>query len=263
VAGLHVREAGAGPPIVFLHGWTCHGGFFADQMAALADSFLVLAPDLPGHGASAAPARQLSIEGAAEAVGELLRDRDLRGVTLIGWSMGAHVAFSLLVGDTEGRVARLVVVDMSPKVLNDAAWRLGIRSGLDAARSARAVAAMRRDWRGYAPHIAANMFAEGAAPGPWQAYAEAEIAKNDGAVMALLWESLAAQDFRDFLPRLAVPTAIAYGGKSRIYAEDVARYQAAVIPDARLVPFARSGHSPFLEEGPAFTEMVRALCRCP
>ncbi len=186
--------------------------------------------------------------------------KNSRGVTLVGWSMGAHVAYSLLQGSEADRISQLVVVDMTPKVLNDADWHLGVRSGIDAARSARAVAAMRADWPRYAPHVVENMFAPGGG-GSWRGYACAEIAKNDGALMASAWESLTAQDFRAFLPAIAVPTLIAYGGKSRIYAEDVARYQAAAIPGARIVRFDASGHSPHLEEAERFTEMLRDFCR--
>jgi pimeloyl-[acyl-carrier protein] methyl ester esterase len=151
---------------------------------------------------------------------------------------------------------------MTPKVLNGPGWQLGISSGIDAARSARAVAAMRADWPRYVPHILENMFAPGSG-GTWREYACAEIAKNDGAVMAAVWESLATQDFRAFLPAIGVPTLIAHGAQSRIYREDVARYQAAAIPGARLVRFAASGHSPHLEEPERFTEMVRSFCRHP
>lgn len=256
---LHLREAGDGPPVVFLHGWSCHSGFFAEQMAALSDRFRSIAPDLPGHGGSEANEAALSIEGAARLVSDMLDARDLTQVTLVGWSMGAHVAYALLKQDRQARVGRLVVVDMTPKVLNDAAWRLGLRSRLDAERSARLTDAMRRDWASQVPHIAENMFAEGAPNRALRAYSEGEIARNDGSVMAAMWESLIAQDFRPLLPALRIPTVIAYGALSRIYSEEVARYQADAIPGARLVRFYRSGHSPHLEEAAAFSRMMREL----
>ena len=37
-------------PLVLLHGWSCHGGFFRPQMEALGRMTRVIAPDLPGHG---------------------------------------------------------------------------------------------------------------------------------------------------------------------------------------------------------------------
>lgn len=246
---------------MFLHGWSCHGGFFAGQMAALADAFHVLAPDMPGHGLSPGNA-EISVAAGAGAVLELLESRDLSGVTLVGWSMGAHVAYDVLRQGGAERVDRLVVVDMTPKVLNCSDWRLGVSSGIDAARSARALAAMRSDWPRYVPHVVENMFASGGG-GDWRGFACAEIAKNDGAVMAAAWESLAAQDFRSFLPAIAMPTVIAHGARSRIYSPDVARYQAAAIPDARVVRFEMSGHSPHLEEAERFTEMLRDFCRHP
>lgn len=233
-------------------------------MAALADSYHVLAPDLPGHGRSAAAPGELSIEAAADAVLELLESRSLGEAMLVGWSMGAHVAYAMLERGGASCVAGLAVVDMAPKVLNDQAWSLGIRSGLDEGRSERAVRAMQADWPSYAPHIAENMFADGSpAPEAARSLAFAEIAAADPAAMVAMWRSLCTQDFRPVLPQITVPVTIAYGALSRLYCEEAARYQAERIPESRLVRFARSGHSPHLEEPEAFTQLVRSLCPNP
>ena len=44
---------GAGPPLVLLHGWGLHAGFFSPLLPALARRYRVHAVDLPGHGRSA------------------------------------------------------------------------------------------------------------------------------------------------------------------------------------------------------------------
>jgi pimeloyl-[acyl-carrier protein] methyl ester esterase len=264
VTALNLREAGSGPPVMFLHGWSCHGGFFADQMAALADRHHVLAPDLPGHGRSSAADDTLSIGAAADALLEFLQARSLSEVTLIGWSMGAHVAYAMLERGGGVRIASLAVVDMTPKVLNDDGWSLGIRTGLDGLRSERAVSAMQADWRTYAPPIVDNMFADrNSVSEATRTFALAEIAANDPTAMVAMWRSLCAQDFRALLPTIALPVTIAHGALSRLYAEETARYQAEHIPGSRVVRFARSGHSPHLEEPEAFIELVRSLCPHP
>ena len=53
---VHVESAGAGPPLVLLHGWALHGGLFAPLMAGYAARFRVHAVDLPGHGLRGIPA---------------------------------------------------------------------------------------------------------------------------------------------------------------------------------------------------------------
>ena len=117
VAPLHVREAGAGPPVLLLHGWACHGGFFHAQLEGLAIGLHVLAPDLPGHGLTGAAGVPLSIEAAADACADLLAARGLDRVLVVGWSMGAAVAWAMLERHGKARIAGLVVVDMSPRPL--------------------------------------------------------------------------------------------------------------------------------------------------
>lgn len=260
---LHLREAGSGPPLVLLHGLACHGGFFAEQIAALAARHRVLAPDLPGHGGSAAHGAR-TVEAAAEAVCKLLDDRDLGDATLVGWSMGAQIAYAAYARDRGARIGRLVIVDMTPKMLTEDGWSLGVTGGLDRTRAERAARAMEADWRACLPAVAANMFAAGReAPEPLRRFALEELSRADGAVVAALWRSLTEQDFRPLLPTIAVPVAIVHGAQSRIYGSAVARYQAEAIPQARLVAFAGSGHSPHLEEPAAFTRLLAELCPHP
>ena len=257
---LHVRESGTGRPILFLHGWSCHGGFFDAQRAALADGFHTIAPDLPGHGATGTSGPDLTIEATADACADMLAGRDLSGVVVVGWSMGAHVAYAMLQRHAASRIAGLVVLDMTAKILNDDDWRLGISGGFDAARNALALRLMRTDWSAYAAALTRNMFADAVVPqDPAIASLLTGIRRNDPASMTAMWTSLAGQDFRPLLPRLTVPTLIAHGAKSRIYAPAVARFQADTIPDARIETFAASGHSPHLEEPEAFAAMLRGF----
>lgn len=257
-AGLHVHEAGEGRPILFLHGWSCHGGFFAAQMRALAGTARCLAPDLPGHGRTGTAGPGLSIEAAADACADLLAGRDLTDVVLVGWSMGAHVAYALMERHGTARIGGLVSVDMTPKILNDAGWSLGISGGFDAARSALALERMQADWPTYAKAVTQNMFAGGIAPDdPETASLLADIPADDPKAMAAMWASLAGQDFRPLQPAIEVPTLLIHGARSRIYDLAVGRYQAERIPNAELVVFKRSGHSPHLEEPERFTTVLR------
>ncbi len=90
VAGgvLAVACAGAGPPLVLLHGWTLDGRAWAPQMA-LADRFQMIVPDRRGFGRSTAP---FDIEAEA---GDLLAIRAALGLDrmiVIGMSQGGRVA---------------------------------------------------------------------------------------------------------------------------------------------------------------------------
>jgi pimeloyl-ACP methyl ester carboxylesterase len=45
-----VEDEGAGPPIVFIHGWSMSGRFFQRQLSHFAAAHRVIIPDLRGHG---------------------------------------------------------------------------------------------------------------------------------------------------------------------------------------------------------------------
>jgi pimeloyl-[acyl-carrier protein] methyl ester esterase len=257
---LPVREAGRGRPILLLHGWTCHGGFFAPQFEGLADHFHLIAPDLPGHGI--APRAGLTIEDAADAVHRLIAERALDRPLIVGWSMGAAVAWSLIARHGQDGLGGLVVVDMSPKVLNDGAWSLGLSNGLDAARNAHVLGAMAANWPTYARAVARNIFACGSdAAGRIETWTTTGIARNDPTAMTAMWRSLTSQDFRALIPEIGLPVLIARGARSRIYAAATADWMAERLADVEVEVFDASGHAPHLEEPAAFNMMLSRFLR--
>jgi pimeloyl-ACP methyl ester carboxylesterase len=82
-----------GPALVFIHGWSCHRGFWREQRA-LEAAYRVVALDLAGHGAGAPAAARHSWSMAAFArdVEAVIDACDARDVVLVGHSMGGAVA---------------------------------------------------------------------------------------------------------------------------------------------------------------------------
>lgn len=262
--GLFLRErqpaAGrAASPLVLLHGWSCHGGFFEPQLEALGGVLPVLVPDLPGHGETGA-ARPRSIEAAADAVAGLLAERDLSGVVLVGWSMGAHVAYALAERHGTERLKSVVALDMTPKVINDATWAGGVRDGLDILHNAEVLEAIIPRWPDMAERIATRMFATTETPDPhWLGYARREVLASDPVLLKPMWASLTQQDFRAFLPKLGRPLHLVCGGQSALYGETVADWHADHVPGVTVHRFARSGHAPHLEEAGRLNRLLLDL----
>ncbi len=71
VGGLSWREAGDGPPIVFLHGLGGTRLAWEPQLEGLSDHFRCIAWDMPGYG-DAAPAASLTFPGLADSIAALL-----------------------------------------------------------------------------------------------------------------------------------------------------------------------------------------------
>jgi pimeloyl-ACP methyl ester carboxylesterase len=91
---IHSSSVGAGPTIVFVHGWTCDSSSWTGQVPAFAKDHRVITLDLPGHGSSESPKDgKLSMDLFARAV-EAVRAEAGAGaerIVLVGHSMGAPV----------------------------------------------------------------------------------------------------------------------------------------------------------------------------
>lgn len=249
-----VHSAGSGPPLVFLHGWTMDASLFGGQFTRLSGRFHCLAPDLPGH--SSARYLPADLDSTADHVRAIIEARGLAGVILIGWSMGAASAWRMIARHGTGRLAGLVTVDMSPKLVNEGDWSLGLKGQTPAAIAAN-TARFRTDWLGSAGAVAAGMFAtrKGSQDFGFR-QATRKIAANDPDAMNRIWASLVAMDERATIPQIDIPCLVAHGARSRVYPAAAADWLVAQAPDARKVTFAHSGHSPHLEEPDAFAEMV-------
>lgn len=255
----HCLDIGRGRPLVLLHGWAAHAGFFAPQAALAWSGFRVLAPDLPGHGSNRdAAARTLG--DLADAVARLIDRHRLTDVVLVGWSLGAAVAFDYVGRHGCGQLGGLVVLDMAPRILNDADWSLGIAGAFDDRINAAALTAMAADWPAYAARFLPRLFARGREPdAALAAWARAQLANNDAAVMTGLWRSLSAADHRPVLERISVPTLVVNGRQSRIYQPATSDWLAARISGARRLTIEDAGHSPQLEQPFAVNRALAAF----
>jgi pimeloyl-ACP methyl ester carboxylesterase len=86
------RTAGAGPPVVLIHGITGNSEQWDQVATLLADSRTVIAPDLLGHGRSAKPRGDYSLGAYAASIRDLLIALGHRRATVVGHSLGGGVA---------------------------------------------------------------------------------------------------------------------------------------------------------------------------
>jgi pimeloyl-ACP methyl ester carboxylesterase len=103
------RQAGEGPVLLLVHGiaGTCES--WREVVEPLARQHTVIAPDLPGHGASEAAAGDYSIGALASGLRDLLLALGHERATLVGHSLGGGVAMQLAYQYPE-MVERLVLV---------------------------------------------------------------------------------------------------------------------------------------------------------
>jgi len=257
------RDVGRGRPIVLLHGWGVSSALFELQFHALAKEFRLLAPDFRGHGGSSAFTSDHGFSRLADDIAEWMDHLALDGVVVVGWSMGAMVAWDLLFRRRVARVSGLVIVDMVPRLLNDEKWNFGLRRGRDAQVFERSLQAMRHDWSQFTRVFVPRIFARRDHPRRLDEIDRvcATATVNDPESMARLWASLVNQDFRAQLGKMNLPALVMGGTDSQLYSMDASRWVAAAMPAARLELLEHAGHAPQLEQPDAFNRSLAKFVR--
>lgn len=110
--GIGYARAGAGDPMVLVHGWCCDRSFLAPQFTHLARGHTVVALDLRGHGASVVPAEPASrIGDFADDVADVIDDAGLTAPVVVGHSMGGLVA---LESAARGQASAAALLEPAP-----------------------------------------------------------------------------------------------------------------------------------------------------
>jgi magnesium chelatase accessory protein len=105
----HVQVMGQGPPLLLLHGTGAATHSWRDVAPRLAETFTVIAPDLPGHGFTDTPGGDgLTLPGMARGLDALLGALQLDPAVAAGHSAGAAIALRMaLNGRLPGGVVSL------------------------------------------------------------------------------------------------------------------------------------------------------------
>jgi len=112
---LFYQEEGKGPPLLLIHGFGASTYTWRYVAPELAQTHRVIAVDLKGFGQSDKPFdERYSVFDQAELLAQLIVDKDLRDLTLVGHSFGGGIALLLALEANqrlEGRITRLVLLD--------------------------------------------------------------------------------------------------------------------------------------------------------
>lgn len=109
---IRYREAGAGKPVVFVHGYLVDGRLWDGVVDRLSDRCRCIAPDWPIGAQQIAmkPDADLSPPGIAATIAALLESLDLEDVTIVGNDSGGAMS-QVLVTRHPQRIGRLVLTN--------------------------------------------------------------------------------------------------------------------------------------------------------
>jgi len=107
---LHYLEAGSGPAVILLHGYTQTSRMWRPLIPELSKKFRVIAPDLPGIGGSDIPANGLDMKAAAVRIHSLAHSLGVTRARVVGHDIGLMVAYAYA-SMYPNEVDKLVVMD--------------------------------------------------------------------------------------------------------------------------------------------------------
>lgn len=107
---LHYLTAGSGPPLLLLHGYAETSSMWQALLPAIAERFMVVAPDLPGMGDSDIPADGLDMQSAAIRMHALACSLGIEKARVVGHDIGLMVAYAYA-AQFPDEVEKLVVMD--------------------------------------------------------------------------------------------------------------------------------------------------------
>ncbi len=244
---LHVEDEGSGPPIVLLHGVMMSSRFFERQFGgALADHRLI-APDFRGHGRSSKVLSGHTVASYAQDVGRLFEAVGVERPVLVGWSMGAMVAYEYLKAFGSSAVRGIAVVDQPP---SDFAWEGYPFGVLTPQALAGMVEGLQLDQQAVAAEFAALMQHE--PRDDVTAWMTEEVLRVPAAVASTIVADQTLQDYRPFLSTIDCPTLVMFGRDPKLTPPEAGAWIAGQIPGARFEVFEESSHCPFYEEAERF-----------
>lgn len=128
---LALRQFGAGPPLLLLHGLGSSGDDWAFQIGPLAEHYRLIVPDLRGCGRSGTPDGGYTIEQFAADGWQLLDRLGIAHCAIAGFSMGGAVALEMAL-QRPTAVGNLVLINSLPSYRIDH-WRKGLEYYLQVA----------------------------------------------------------------------------------------------------------------------------------
>ncbi len=259
---LHYREAGSGPTLLMIPGWSQTAEQFKHQITGLSQSHRVIALDMRGHGRSAKPDHGYRISRLAKDVHDVIEALDLEDVAILGHSMGCSVIWCYWDLFGAERLSRILLIDQMPAITRNPAW-----SDKEAAdygtiftpetlyQTINALAGPEgvETTQGFIGGMVTPAMSE--ADRAWMIDCNLQMPRPHASTLLF---NHATQDWRETIPRLSLPTLVV-GGRTSLVPWTACRWIHEQIPGSRLEIFeeAEGGqHFMFIENHGKFNAIV-------
>jgi pimeloyl-ACP methyl ester carboxylesterase len=253
VGGLRIAydRAGAGPPLVLLHGYVGDGqATWRRQVEGLCSEFTVVAWDAPGAGGSSDPPESFGMAGYADCLAGFVDRLGLEKPHVAGLSFGGALALEF--GHRHPAVARTLTL-----VSAYAGWGGSLPADVAEQRLQQALKLSDLPPDEFAGTLLPTMFCETTEPEDIDEFGASMLAFHPAGFRAMARAS--AEDLRDALPHISASTLLVYGDQDVRAPLTIAEDLRAAISGSMLVVLPGTGHVCNIEAPEAFNGAVRSF----
>jgi pimeloyl-ACP methyl ester carboxylesterase len=251
--GIAYERAGDGPPLVLLHGYVGDGATtWRRQIEALSDEFTVVAWDAPGAGRSSDPPESFGMAGYADCLARFVNSLRLEKPHVAGLSFGGALALELY--HRHPAIPSTLILASAY-----AGWAGSLPADVAEQRLQQALVLADLSPEEFVHALLPTMFSEGTPQESVDAFEASMRAFHPSGFRAMARAS--AEDLRDVLARIGVPTLLVYGAQDVRAPLAVAEKLHEAISGSTLVLLPNAGHVCNIEAPKEFNSAVRNFLR--
>lgn len=259
----NVKISGSGDQVLmFAHGFGCNQSVWRFLTEKLRNDYTVVTFDYVGFGQSDVSAfdvaRYATLDGYASDIGKILREFDLKDVTLIGHSVSAMIAMQTAI-KLPDRIARLVMVCPSPYYMNELPEYEG---GFERHDLEELIDMMDKNYIGWANYLAPLVVGSRFSSNLVDELSES-FCSTDPRVAKTFAKAAFFSDCRDMLPNCHTPTLVLQSRVDSLAPVKVGQYLSERLPQSVLRILDTHGHCIHMTH-PELTEAgIRAFLSDP
>lgn len=211
---LHVEDSGGnGRPVVLIHGWPLSAASWEAQVGPLREAgYRVIAYDRRGFGRSDKPGSGFDYDTLAQDLAGLVEERDLRDVTLVGFSMGGGEVARYVTNHGQERLRSVVFAAAVPPCLMKSDDNPD--GPLTPEKAKEKEAGLKADREKYFDQFTRTFFSANGELKVTEAQRQEALAvcrQSDEAAALGCMKAFATTDFRPDLANIRVPTLVIHG----------------------------------------------------
>lgn len=263
---LHVEDTnGSGRPVVLIHGWPLSGKAWSEQIAPLSEAgYRVITYDRRGFGDSEKPDGGFDYDRLADDLADVIEQRGLDDVTLVGFSMGGGEVARYIGKYGESKLHSVVFAAAVPPYMMKTADNPD--GPLTKEKAKEMEDGLKADRTAFFDGFTKDFFSANGALKVTEAQRQEAIAichQSDQKAALGCMEAFGTTDFRDDLKKITIPTLVIHGDADGIVPLPGSGQRThAAVPSSELVVVAGAPHGFNVSHAADFNrELIRFLSK--